>query len=404
MKRILFLTSNSLATNPRLVKELALAVKQFECTVISFKFYNWSDALDDEIKTFFPNVAFRELSAGRKPLIPWLCSSIAVRLSQILYPLFRNNLLLNSFAHSKRSFLLWTALMRHTKKYDLVIAHNLASLYPAFSFAMGNNIPFAFDLEDYHPGESIGSNPENEISRRKYLMAKLLPETLYVSYASPLIGDAFLSLFTDNFKKRHFLVNNSFLSKDFNITLEPASEKLSFVWFSQHISFGRGLELVVPILYQYRDQLSLTLIGNLNKNFYQSFLKEYDEVISFTASMAQKELHIALTAFDIGLAIELSAVDLNRELCLTNKIFAYCQAGLYILATDTNAQQLFMNQYQNVGEVVKQSAEEFETSIQSVLAKADEIKRGRESRSTTSKQLAWEHESEKLLNAWSLLL
>jgi hypothetical protein len=50
MKRVLFLTSNNLATNPRLLKELALGRQHFECTLLSFKLANWSDSLDAAIR------------------------------------------------------------------------------------------------------------------------------------------------------------------------------------------------------------------------------------------------------------------------------------------------------------------------------------------------------------------
>jgi hypothetical protein len=46
---------------------------------------------------------------------------------------------------------------------------------------------------------------------------------------------------------------------------------------------------------------------------------------------------------DIGLALESKTADFNRDICLTNKILAYAQAGLYIFATDTFGQRDFLN-------------------------------------------------------------
>jgi len=44
MKKILFLTSTNLASNPRLLKELRLAVTHgYDCTVMQFQLGNWSD-------------------------------------------------------------------------------------------------------------------------------------------------------------------------------------------------------------------------------------------------------------------------------------------------------------------------------------------------------------------------
>jgi hypothetical protein len=258
MKSLLFLTSNNLATNPRLVKELELARQSYKCTVLYFNLSNWSDALDAEIRTSMPDVVFKILPTGKEALFIWLFTSSIERLARLFYPTYKGSLRLNAFAHSKRSLLLWLALKKHPLKHDLVIAHNIASLFPAYSFARTNNIPYAFDLEDYHPGEAIGTDIVNEIFRRKYLMAKLLSKAAYVSYASPLIGKAFLDLLDNSFNGRHYLVNNSFSAKDFEGFRESVSGKLSLVWFSQNITFGRGLELVIPVLYKYRDHISLT--------------------------------------------------------------------------------------------------------------------------------------------------
>jgi glycosyltransferase involved in cell wall biosynthesis len=403
MKSILFITTNSLATNPRLVKELELARQYFRCTVIYFNFSNWCNSFDAGIHKSFPDVLFKVLSASKENLLLWLISSIVEKIAQFLYPVYKQSLLLSTFSHSKRSFLLWLALKKHHSKYDLVIAHNLAALYPAYSFIKAGKSVFAFDLEDYHPGEAISTDKKNEIYRREFLLKTLLPEAAYVSYASPLIGEAFLKLLGENFKAKHFLVNNSFSVEDFQGTSEPVSKKLALVWFSQNISFGRGLELVVPVLNKYREQVNLTLIGNLNPTFYTSFLKEYNDVLTIKEPMKQKKLHAALKGFDIGLAIELSKADLNREICLTNKIFAYSQAGLYILATDTEAQKLFIQQYPYLGTIVNQTTESFEDALQVVLAKIDEIKQNKKNRMDACVELAWEQEFKKLLDAWRSL-
>lgn len=47
---ILFLTSNNLATNPRLYKELKLAIQEgHQTSLIQYKLGNWSDEKSDEM-------------------------------------------------------------------------------------------------------------------------------------------------------------------------------------------------------------------------------------------------------------------------------------------------------------------------------------------------------------------
>ena len=59
--------------------------------------------------------------------------------------------------------------------------------------------------------------------------------------------------------------------------------------------------------------------------------------------MQQEDLHQFLSQMDIGLALENAQADHNRNICLTNKMLAYAQAGLYILATNTFGQSQFLN-------------------------------------------------------------
>ena len=70
--------------------------------------------------------------------------------------------------------------------------------------------------------------------------------------------------------------------------------------------------------------------------------------IRFHQPIAPDELFKFTSQFDIGMATE-TAPNLNRDICLTNKIFTYIQAGLAIIASDTQAQRLFMEQYPTTG-------------------------------------------------------
>jgi hypothetical protein len=401
MKRVLFITSNNLATNPRLVKELGLANSKFRCTVLSFQFLNWSDPLDAVLKASFPGVVFKTLSAGNRPFSPWLLSSVIEKSAQILYPMNRRSLWLNAFGHSKRSFLLWKALKKHKPSYDLVIAHNLASLYPSYLFAKKHNIPFAFDIEDYHPGEKISKDIEKERSRREFLMQQLLPAAAYSSYASPLIGEATLDLVPNIKRSALLLINNAFLTKEFTPPLAKENCKLHFVWFSQHIAPGRGLELIIPALYEFKEAVHITLIGNLNSTFFDTYLKAYADIIHFHKPLPQAELHRLLATFDIGLAFESGAVDFNRELCLTNKLFAYVQAGLFVLATTTKGQTLFVEQNPWCGKLTRNTAAGVREVLQELIAQKQVIRYNALVRFEKSKTIAWEQEQEKLINVWN---
>jgi hypothetical protein len=105
-----------------------------------------------------------------------------------VYLLFKTNLFLNALANSRRSLQIVYAFKK-TDKPDLIVAHNLGALYPAYVLSKKWQIPFNFDVEDYHPGEFIRHDAKNEKARREFLMKRLLPKASAITCASPLIGE-----------------------------------------------------------------------------------------------------------------------------------------------------------------------------------------------------------------------
>ena len=402
-RKLLFISGANLTVNQRLLKELKFAVSQnYEVDFVGFYSGNWSDKIDKEIiKNIEAN--FHYISITRKPFFKWFFSSLVEKFAQKLYPFFKNNFKINTYAHSKRSILLNNYLKKNKKKYDLIIAHTLPTLYPAYNFAKQTNTKFTFDIEDYHPGEVISAGEKNETARRIFLMKNILPKASYITYASPLIGKHSLELLNNYPENQHLLINNCFSQTEFQFA-ENNSKKIKFVWFSQNISQGRGLELVIPALAKFKDKIELHLIGNLYANFNDNFLSNYSDFITIYKPLSQKELNLKLSEFDIGLAIELNTADFNRQICLTNKIFAYTQSGLYVLATDTLAQIQFVEEHGNIGLITKQKTDDFIISIEKIINNISEIRSNKKSRFNYAQQLSWENESKKLNSIWNKIL
>lgn len=413
-KKILFLTSANLSTNPRLVKEIDFLSIDHSITVILFKLGNWSDKMDLKMREDRPSILFIELDVTRERFFYWLFWSLIQKVSQIIWPLFKKSLFISAIANTRRSIMLLEKCKSFPKP-DLIISHNLGALYPAYGLSKKWNIPFIFDVEDYHPGEQINIDTSNEISRREILMKTILQHATALTSASPLIGEITLKLIGGH--HNHRVIINSFLQNEFKIPKYDNSEFLKFVWFSQNVSFGRGLEQffeALQIVIQKEENVKklrtnnvkrivFTIIGNLDASFnsrvLESFLKS---VVSSTSlielvsisPLTQKELHVELGNHDIGLALEFNSTDLNRNICLTNKIISYSQAGLYILATNTAAQFEFINDNPLRGVICGQSS----TEIADVLTdfNLDDIRRGKVNRFENGKLLAWEEEGIKI--------
>ncbi len=392
-KSILFITSTNLATNPRLLKEMHTLKDEYELTYLGMQLGGWSDEETLRLQDDFRNHSFYLVNITRQNKKAWLVSTLVEKLAQYWYKFQAGSLKTNAYASSKRSYLLWNAAQK-LKSFDLIIAHNMAALYPAWRLARKQNTQFAFDVEDYHPWESIQQDAKNEEQRRNHLLKRILPEATYVTSASPLIG-AEVSKLTG--LKTVELINNSFPKDEFKYEA-PKEGKLKFVWYSQNISANRGLELVVPELYKFKDVVSLDLIGKLNQEFYERELKKFGEFIHFHQPMRSNELNALLSNYDIGLAIDINLADRNREIALTNKLLTYAQAGLFIFATDTKAQVTFLNDHKMLGKCAGQDGQSVYQLLENMIENQQEIRSEKSKRFEHAIQLSWENESDKLIN------
>lgn len=396
-KRILFITTLNLATNPRLVKEIELAVNNgYEVEVISFIFpeSHWSNSSNLTIMKKFSTVHYINIPAGRKKMFNWLLSILferVFRFTSFFIPLKSKYL---SFAVSRRSYLLLKHIHKASKA-DLVIGHNPGSLYPAWTTAKRMNVACGFDMEDYHPGEGSDSIQKKLILK---LMKNILPSLHYISFASSLIKKTTLVSLNAMLIDHAFVVDNYFSLKEFQEPLHIISEKLQMVWFSQNIDINRGLEEILPILSKHHDKVTLTLYGNCNPVFKSQFL-DGCKAVEIGGILPQFELHKALSKFEIGLALENMEYDYNRSICLTNKILAYHQAGLYILASNTKAQNIFLESKPDHG-VVFESTLHFEDLLLHAYENRAYLMSMRKERYNHARKDNWEKESEKLLATW----
>ena len=332
----------------------------------------------------------------------WLSVSLIDRILKLLSKNHYPNPNLRSLSLDKGSIFLLLVLLQMRRKYDHIIGHSFGAIYPAYFYAKKSGTAFSIDIEDYHPGEFLYSeNVELEKKGRESVLITVLSKARSVTYASPLIREKTLNLLNLETALRHFVVNNSFLASEFTFSNQKkgAGETVHFVWFSQNITMGRGVELVIEALSMMQN-VQLTLIGQISKEFEREIPLSKLPWIEVIAPLSQAELHRRLADYDVGLACDLSSSDLNRELALTNKMFAYCQAGLFILATDTQAQKRFLEEHREMGVVSKQEKEDLVQKISWITKNIGSIRYSQSARFELAKSIAWERESNKLKEVW----
>jgi glycosyltransferase involved in cell wall biosynthesis len=398
-KHVLFLTSTNLACNPRCLKEVKLLKEMgASVTVVAFNLHNWSTQKEVEITEQLLDVNCIYLDTTKKKIVTWTISSLIERLAGFLFPFYSSKLIIAALTLGKRGLLLLDWCMKTKLKPDLIIAHNPAAFFPAYWLAKKNEIPFGLDIEDYHPGESITQRQKQAL---KLLMKELINKAHYASFASLQIRET--SVQQLQILDSSLLVINNFFSKShFSASDGSGKEKIQLVWFSQNIDKGRGLEELLDVFGKFDNAFHLTLIGNLKEPFSKQYILGRKN-ITVLKPMHPTELTKAMSQFDVGLAIE-PGKDLNNTIALSNKIITYFQAGLYILASKTPAQDYFLEKHSEHGISTMLNSEHLSFAFHQILADKGKILNLRHKRYDVASKYNWESESIQLVQVWNQLL
>lgn len=398
-KKIVFISTHNLATNPRLVKEIELALQQnYRVEVVCYIFRNWSYEINKQMLRGLEErgVQFHCIEAGRENISDWFISVLKEKTFRLLSKVLPVTPSALANAASRRNNGLMKALKKITVA-DWVIGHNPGALWATLSAGKKLNCKAGFDVEDYHPGE--GHNVHVQKLTKKF-MQLVLPKMNYVSFAAPLIMD---EVKKDIACDHHnwFIVLNYFPAKEFALPESNLSGPLKLVWFSQNINSGRGLELVLPSVQSNSGKLELHLYGNVNDNFKKGYLDGMNNIF-LHGGVSQIQLHRELANFDIGLALDIPT-DKNRELAITNKLLTYFQAGLYVIASDIKSQKSFMASFPEMGICFDYERNDFEEIIKNILNKAEAIRESRQERFEKFRNNNWENESKKLIGIWGTI-
>ncbi len=352
MSSIAFISSGQPSANPRLVKEaIAMVNIGYTVTVIYCPLSPWADDFDKDL--FDKNPGINWIKAGYHFSNDKLILKV-IRIRRKLFEFFYKRLPIVPYA-AENGIALFSHELKvkaKTVKADLYIAHNLAALPAAMKAAAKWKASYAFDAEDFHRGEDKeGSNKWNlaESIEKKYL-----PGTTYVSAASPLIRQAYKDIYKT--------ISTITINNVFPISyLQPlpkkrlSSDVFKMFWFSQAIGQNRGIEDVIKAMGLLNNKgIELSLLGNLSKErkkyFLELMLKNNvaQSQVKFLPTVKEEQLPIIAAKHHVGLALEVPEY-LNRQYCLTNKIFLYLLAGNAVIFSRTPAQQLFLRENEGIG-------------------------------------------------------
>lgn len=346
VRKIVILTTGQPSTNPRMVKEVeALVTNGYQVKVFYSYWAAWAQNYDQSILKQYPGI-FKEV--GGNPLT----AGKVYLLTRVLHKLMRMGAskipALKKYALARTALALQLAAAR--ERADLYIAHNLGALPAAALAAKKWMASLGFDAEDYHRGEWAKEDPYYKAVC--FVEESYIPGCTYVTAASPLISKAYRALFPG---LPVTTVNNVFGKRYLQPYRESDNKNLSLFWFSQTVGANRGLEIVVQALNQLHDyNITLCILGDAS-GAYRSKLMQLSrkpQAITFMQPVSSDKIFSIAAQFDIGLSTEIPCCA-NREVCLVNKLFSYLLAGNCIVASDTPAQQEFLNTCQGIGMLYK---------------------------------------------------
>ncbi|HEX8461257.1 MAG TPA: glycosyltransferase, partial [Segetibacter sp.] len=354
MKTVVLITTGQPSVNPRIVKEAdALHAAGYKVVMLYCYWIKWAYESD---KKLLKNVSWSYNFIGGAPAenkVLYFFTKAKFKIYNILSSkgYYKNLIAERSQARC------YDELLHAAKaiKADIYIAHNLGALSVAVKAAGKNKAASGFDFEDYHREENEG---EKDTIKKKvvFLEEKYVPYLSYLSTSSPQITERVKANFS-SFNKPVFTLLNCFpLAQQPEKRADNNEQTLQLFWFSQTIGKNRGLEAVVLALKELNNpDIQLTLAGNPDTEM-TAFIEEsagnIKDCIHFAGIIQPGELPAFAARFDVGLATEI-ATPLNRNICLTNKIFTYLLAGNCILASDTKAQKDFVNSYKGIGMLYK---------------------------------------------------
>lgn len=338
--RVCLLTPGQPSNSPRLVKEAdALVEANHQVHVVCSDGGLWPSRMD------------RNLLASRKWTCEYAGGTLKDNPNRYRFTRLRNGLSRRflKYAPTSRTLHGW-AVTRSGPEIadaalrcaaDLYVAHHPATLPIAILAAQVHGGKVGYDAEDFNSGmHPVDQKPDVMGRIVEEIENKYLSKCNYLSASSPAIANAYTAKYGVVLPRS---ILNVFPLADRPSQFRPTpmgSQPLRLYWFSQCLGNGRGIEDVVRALAILKDyKFELHLRGDWLPGYQDRLFAVIDavglnrKVLSVHSPAPPEEMVRLASEFDIGLSLE-QPIDLNRPLCITNKLFAYLLAGCAIACTN----------------------------------------------------------------------
>lgn len=395
IKTICIFTQSPLSKAPRVVKE-ANVYADANYKVAVYGLWHDKELLIKDRSLLHPNITYK---AGIDLLDKTSLKSRKIRLSRKIGRELVKHFHIETRASLGYDFNNYLKRLLN-ENADLYIGHEEMSMALAEQL-LKKGKKVAFDFEDWH---SMDLLPADRLYRPLKLLRRLehylLEKCGYAYTTSKALANAMAKTYNTQPSQ---VIYNSFPSKererlDFKAMDRKDILTPSIYWFSQVISEGRGLELLLEALKETKTPMQLHVRGDINKG-YQRFLVNNtpSHVHLFIHKIVPyEELISRISEHDLGIAFEETTPE-SRNLTITNKVFHYLQSGIAILATETEGQKEVATIAPNAICVVDRDVKSIAIKIDAILsnrALLSEMKRASWDAGQTN--FAFENQAEKL--------
>jgi glycosyltransferase involved in cell wall biosynthesis len=397
--RILIFTASHLCRNPRVVKEATtLGTAGYDVTVLTVSALSQFEQMD---RALIASLPFRRVTLDFTTHTP------GARLENLWH---------RAAAWGARWLLRWLriesaytlgparALLRRALAMpaDLIIAHTEIPLW-ATAALMRAGRTVAVDMEDWYSEDLLFFDRRARPLKLLRQAEKFaLQHARYVSTTSQSMAKA-LAAACD--APVPMVVRNVFPLQPRSRLDRPAgNEPPAFVWFSQTIGPGRGLELFFAAWSRMTVPSRVFLLGGELPGYREKILRrlppERRPLVSFIPFVSPESLPDKLAEFDLGLALE-PRQPCSRDLTITNKIFQYMNAGLAVIATATAGQGEVLRTAPEAGLLVTaHETGELARQLDHLLAAPARLRAMQSAaRRAAEGQFCWEREAPRLLAA-----
>jgi glycosyltransferase involved in cell wall biosynthesis len=384
-KKIVIITGQHMTANPRVWKEANTLCKHGYAVTVLTTIYDRSK-LEQDRKLLHPAIIY-------KPLVNLirgegeLDDTIASRLKRKVFLFLKRtinydsvHILLYNPAKQIKIALKETA--------DLYVAHQETGLIIGCKLLQDKR-NVAFDFEDWYSHDYL--NKERPVALLITKEQFAISNASYVTCPSIAMAKGLATFY--NTSSIPTSIYNSF--PEANMSNKQVKKSNSLVWFSQVIGPGRGLEDVFIALSNISFELELHLLGKVDsgyKKYLTSIFPNHHRVV-FHLPVPHIELTNFLSQFTVGLALENEYPE-SRNLTITNKILQYLQAGLKVIASDTEGQREVAEESNGAVKLIKCNQP---ASWHKVIEESLNVQQDHFSKEIHKRNFSWELQEKKLL-------